>query len=138
MEPVLVGRRKLLGTLRANRDQHVEDYEEAVKGWRVKCSEAWRKFAKKAQEQATRIATGKAMLMLDTPHMPKPTNFKKAYDQVIGMLELSVEDNVKLDAKDYERYVRDQWEWSESFNNATTTYAGGGGGGGSKLLRKRK
>lgn len=134
MEPVLVEREKLIAKITANRAKHIATYEAALIGWRKKLAAALHEFGKKYVAISAKVMAGKDPQYPSLPHKPKPESYVKHYDQVIGMLKMSVEKTVKLNAQDYARYILDQWEWSEQFANSTVGYGGGGGGG---AVRKR-
>ena len=38
------------------------------------------------------------------------------------MLEMDVRDTVTLSSNDFERFVRDRWEWQQSFKTNTASY----------------
>jgi hypothetical protein len=127
MEHINVNRVQLIGIIAANRTRHIAAHETALAGWKVKQVEA----IKKAADKALKLARAGKQAMLHLA-LQKPTSYVEHYDRVLGMLRLSKDDMVKLGAEDYDRYVRDQWEWRQVFAQSMSMYGGGGGGSGRK------
>lgn len=123
MEAVNVKRDNLIAKIEANRAKHLRTYEVAIKAWRQKLADALRKYANRISEARSKVLRGKDLPPIPAPHLPKPTKFLAEYDRVLGMLRMSVEQIVKLDASDYDRYILDKWDWSEMFANSTVSYA---------------
>lgn len=133
MEPVLVARAELLNVVTANREKHIAAYKKAEDGWRIKMEDGLVRLSKQALKAADLVAKGKDKYDIKFVNLPKPQSYVTQYDRVLGMLKMSVDENVKLDADSYDQYVLDQWQWSNAFANSTVAYAGAG-----KMLRKRK
>lgn len=51
-----------------------------------------------------------------------PKNHAKDYDQVIKMVEMSVDDTLKLRADEFACYVMDDWEWKPDFEATKSIY----------------
>lgn len=117
MEPITVPRPKLIDIITANRAKHVIAHESAARGYRVKVAERVKAAAKKALKLAQK---GRAVMM--SFHYPLPASHVKDYDRVIGMLKMDTSTHIKLDARDYDRYVKDRWEWSEEFVGTASMY----------------
>ena len=54
--------------------------------------------------------------------LPYPVNHLEDYDRVIQMLEFSVADKVTLTVKDFQSYVRNQWDWRGEFAGVNQVY----------------
>jgi len=52
-----------------------------------------------------------------------PEDHGDDYIGTIRRLELSVDKEIELDTKEFDQYVRNKWEWRESFLNSNTGYA---------------
>jgi hypothetical protein len=107
----------LLGHLRENRDEHVEIVEEAQANFR--------KLAiQKLDMMLADARTGKPIrtkLGLDVPSV-----HTDAFDNAIGLLEMTMEageKTIEIDAGEYERFVRNNWEWTEEFRFSNRTYS---------------
>jgi hypothetical protein len=118
MEPIVVSRIKLIHIIDGNRARHIDSHLKAVAGWKVKQIDAIKKAAAKAMKLA-RAGRHAPMHV----NLPEPVSYVKEYDRVLGMLRMDTSPSIKLDAADYDRYVKDRWEWAESFANSTLAYS---------------
>ena len=64
---------------------------------------------------------------MDRPVFLKRLTTTKEYDQVIDMLDMSVDSEIELTHSEFRQYVRDEWGWSEMFNTTAVNYVGDGG-----------
>lgn len=116
MKTVNVNRHNLLNKLRENRTKHVADYEEALKGYRIEVV--------KVLEQALADAkNGKYDNSGLHVYEQMPENHTSDYDQVIAMMEMSVDDIITLEASEVQQYVLDQWHWKTQFAGTVAKYA---------------
>ena len=118
MEPITVQRVNLILIVKGNRDRHIGAHKTALNGWRVKQIDAIKKESAKAMKLA--CAGKQAGIHL---HLAKPKSYVEEYDRVLGMLMMDTSATVKLDATDYDRYVKDKWEWAEAFAGSTMMYS---------------
>lgn len=118
MHNVKVGRVNLLGRIQKNRQTHKEQYENAVEEYKqavIVELEEWLEKAKAGKDV-------RRMTVLD-----KPEDHTEEYDRVIDMLEMSVDEEITLDANSFNQYVRDEWHWKERFGSSirsTSAYLG--------------
>jgi len=110
---------ELLAKLRTNRAAHVADYEESAAGFQNLCVIELRKRARK-------IAAEK----MDGPRqhwmtfgMRPPVNHERDYTQLIEMLEMAQETEIKLDGSQFRQWVQDEWEWKNEFEATRALYA---------------
>jgi hypothetical protein len=114
MEVVRVKKSELLTTLRKNRTEHREVFEEALEGYR--------KMAMAALEE--RIADAKKTKQIDLSfRLVQPVDQTKVYDRIIKMLEMSVDDEIELTQTEFANYVMDDWNWSGQFYASNSTYS---------------
>jgi hypothetical protein len=125
MKLVKVRTQELLAKVRANRDTHVTDYEESIVGWRAERAEVAAKVAKLAKKAIDDHSTEVVVYQLSS--LQKPQSHVKDYDRVIGMLEMSVEEELEITAQEFSQYVQDEWSWREAFAASTANYKGKGG-----------
>ena len=106
---------KLLEILKINKDIHIGEYREA----------------RKAYIEATVVELSEAIEKLkenkdvNTFHLfknPKSKNYATSYDTAIKMLNWHDQDTVELDAKHYNAYVEDEWDWTNEFKNTSSSY----------------
>jgi hypothetical protein len=107
----------LLTHLRTNRDEHVAIVEEAQAKFRelaIKKLDLMLQDAKSGKGIRTRLG-------LDVPSV-----HTDAFDNAIGILEMTQEageETIEIDAGEYERFVRNNWEWTQEFNASNRAYS---------------
>lgn len=134
MNLISVEKPKLLGIIKDNKETHVKEYNEAMKGYRVgvvagleQLSENVNEFAKEVKDALEEARNGgelKVKFQLDSwsqfNELTKPETHEPDYSTVIGMIELDTSDEVELGRHEYKNYVQDEWDWSESFTHQIT------------------
>jgi len=104
-EPITVRivTKKLLDVLKTNRGQHRATFEKALEGYR---KQAVAELESMLQEARAGKRIRRAVELVE------PIDQTEEYDQVIGMLEMCVDETVTLSQKQYKSYVLDQWDWA--------------------------
>jgi hypothetical protein len=51
-----------------------------------------------------------------------PQSHEKAYDQIIRMMEMSVDDEITLTCSQFACFVMDDWDWKEQWSASNATY----------------
>ncbi len=113
MKTVKIKVTDLLKHLKANKQKHIQDYDEAMVGYR------------KAIIEELRGKSIVACQHLDVSHTLKtvrPTSFVKSYDEIISMLEWTTDKEIELDRGEFTMYVDDDWSWKGNFLAATSIY----------------
>ncbi len=104
----------LIDALKKNRDAHVVDYERARAVFLVDVKKKLKSLLKKANTgEVTTYNVG----------LSPPVLRKDKYDQIIGQLEMSQETELKIDTKDYNCIVNDDWDWVASAKMLNSTYS---------------
>lgn len=113
MKTVRVDKIELLRKVRENREKHIveakvarDDYQEAA--------------VAKLQAMLDEAQSGKIVSHFD---VPEPRDHTDSYDRVIAMLEMSEDQTVDLSHQEFDRYVRDKWEWKRDFDVVNASYA---------------
>jgi hypothetical protein len=111
---VQVSTANLLERVRANRAEHVAQYEQANKRYRLSMRVFFVSQAKLIEDghDFERYFEG-----------PVPRSYVAEYDQAIGMLELHTEPEIDLGAEDFRRFVLDDWGWKQEFAATNASYA---------------
>lgn len=134
MNLISVEKAKLLRIITDNKEEHVKEYEEAMKGYRVgvvagleKLGENVKEFAKEVDESLEEARNGgelKTHFTLDLwspfTNLTKPETHEKDYTTVIGMIDLDMGDSVDLSRDEYRNYIQDEWDWSATFETQIT------------------
>lgn len=113
MQSVRINTQELLAVLRKNRNVHVDDYGEAMEGYR----EAVIAFLEKKLAEAR---GGEKIVLSGFP--TEPRSYADQYNTVIRMLEMSDDAVVELTAQEFTQYVEDKWGWKDSFSITTAMY----------------
>lgn len=116
MDSIKVNKRALLAKLKENRANHSAEFEKAAAGYRAK-------VIQELERRLTDARAGKLPNLMFA--LPLPVDQTKAYDRVIGMLEMTIEEVVALAEHDYQQYVLDEWAWSVPTKASNTFYTGG-------------
>ena len=116
MNQVTVSKKKLLEKIKENREIHVAEYAEAHLLWVSATKDYYLK-----QIECLQIKNNE---LQDLRKPQKPSTHASDYDRVIAMLEMSIEPDVTLSAKEFEQYVLDTWLWTESFKSLTSSLKG--------------
>lgn len=123
MRDVKVKRYDLLVKIRANREKHVVEYEEAVKGYLGAVFAALSDTTQELQRRFDRLEAGEVLVLQSiTFNLQVPGNHAKDYDQVIAMLEMSVDEELTIRSDEFACYVMDDWDWKEDFLNVSNVY----------------
>jgi uncharacterized protein YbgA (DUF1722 family) len=112
MKTVKVDKDKLLTTLKANREKHVAEYDEALENYKAAAVEVLAKRLKEARK-------GNILLHFD---LPDPRKFEEDYDQAIEMVEWSLDDEIELMEQDFKAFVLNKWAWEQLFAGTTSIY----------------
>lgn len=126
LKSVVVNRQDLLITIKANRETHIKDYEESLIGYNKLVLEACDKNIKIASKRKAKAKDGDTNFQ-DLPFTPNPVpiaSYEAEYTKAIRMLEMSVEDNIELEADVFNQLVLDEWNWKTSFIAMATSYKG--------------
>jgi GTP:adenosylcobinamide-phosphate guanylyltransferase len=113
---VKVNKQELLGVLRNNRKTHIENYVEAFNAFRES-------YLEKLETLINEVSEGKSEPILQIK-MAIPDSYEEDYNQIIKMLEMSVDDTIEVTAEEFNAYVNDKWQWKSIMQHAYSTYTG--------------
>jgi len=113
MQTIKVNKETLLSKLRENREHHVNTYENVLEAYKEKSIEL-------LNEHIERIRNGSIEKIYVS--LPQPQNYEKEYDLAIDMVEWHQGNIIALDDIDFDRYVRDNWQWKHNFQTVNSTY----------------
>ena len=116
MKTITVDVKHLLNILYTNRQKHVGEYEEAIVEYR-------KEMIRQMEENLAEAKAGGQIKGIIT--LPVPISYKNSYDTAIEMLELGLDTSVELDEQEFKTYVKDQWNWKDSFLATTANYKKG-------------
>lgn len=114
MEKVKVQKSELIAVLKKNRDIHEKDYSDAVCGYRLLVEKELKKRLKLVQ-------SGEKFDLYF--NLNRPESHVKDYDDVIGMLEISSDEEVDVKMEEYLKYYKNEWNWQEGWKSTYSGYA---------------
>lgn len=115
-QSINVNRLELIKVMKANKEKHVAEYNVAAEAYQGL-------MIKKLQETIRNIKKGKIKEL--NVRLAKPVSQEDAYQDVIDVLEVSVDENIQLDKQSFQAFYQDKWIWSESFKLMASSYASG-------------
>lgn len=138
---VRVARSKTLDLLKANREKHLQQYSEALNGYKgealAKVNDEFSKLDGCIAEQKQKILSKVESFTPETVgefsdaftvyqgvviHLEVPKCFVEAYDTAIAIFEQDVRDELDLSGAEFQCFCRDVWEWQEEFTMSTHKY----------------
>lgn len=116
---VRVRKGELLLRLRENRGKHAHEADAAAVAF----------LARLAADSRSLVAAYEASderevrrLFEGIKAITTPQTYLQDYDRVIGMLAMSVSDEVEITEEQYRHFVLDEWEWSRHFKTINASY----------------
>lgn len=119
---VKVRRDELLSVLRQNRERHVRDYHAACVGYREVALRRIEEGFQEARGVVNRLKDGQTVAVNFRIGLSAPVSYEKAYDQIIRMMEMSVDAEIDLTAGQFACFVMDDWEWKEEWASSNALY----------------
>lgn len=110
---IRVNKKELIDKISVNRDGHRAVFEEALEGFHAAVIEKLNAALKDAK------AGKRYKTYFD---LPEPQDHTNDYDRVILMLEMSQDDEILLDERQFAQYVQDDWGWKPDFLATAGTY----------------
>ncbi len=124
MKRVKVKKQELLAKVMANREIHVKEYKEACLGYREQAIKRIDEVMDRLKRQVSALKEGEAIALAAVRFdLPVPESHKDDYDQVIAMLNMSVDDEIELDDEGFSQYVMDHWKWRQGWEVTKMSYA---------------
>lgn len=115
-QTVNVSRERLLGALKENLVKHKVAYDSAVVNYRLALQADLTKALIEANDPESNLRD----IRVEFSH---PTSYASQYQQVIDMLEFSVDETISLDSEAFRAYIKDEWSWKSSFEMSNSTFA---------------
>lgn len=138
---VQVDRLRLINSLECNLANHIEDYEEAMAGYRSvllnKLTEAFNAAKVSLEHDYEKMQMKVAAFTDDdiakqrdhftlvdeiTVTMKVPRSYAKEYEAAIDMAKWDVRDTLELTHAEFTCFVRDQWDWKSGFDVVNSMY----------------
>ena len=121
MKTIIVEKKRLVVALNENRETHKKEFHEAMAGYEDAQEAAIRKIVEEASDgrknrKALHAAYGEFNCLV------RPRDHSSSYDQALALMEWEIRTEVELSVNDVECYIRDNWDWQESFKRSHSSY----------------
>jgi|18_taG_2_1085343.scaffolds.fasta_scaffold58069_2 hypothetical protein len=113
LKTISVDKHKMLDTIKKNMDQHLVAYKEAMLGFE-------KHYKSVLEDMINRFEFDNEIKSHVSFDIPK--SHEEDYKSIIEMLEMSVDDVVYVTYDQFQRYVRDNWEWKKDFLMLSAKY----------------
>jgi len=114
MKEITINKKNLVTTLYKNMETHNKEYNEVMVKYLAMAVKAVDKLLKKLKKGEVNTS-----LYID---LQKPKSNVQDYKTAIEMLELEVNTNVTISEREFRQYIKNEWEWTRSFEFSKTTY----------------
>jgi hypothetical protein len=120
---VKVRRGELLEVLRKSRAQHIQEYLEACAGYRDAALKRIDDIFSDLRAKINGLKEGQTIAIIGLQFgLAVPVSHEKAYDQIIRMMEMSVDEEIELTAGQFACFVMDDWDWKEQWSTSNMAY----------------
>lgn len=118
LNTIRVEKQKLLDALHKNKDKHVLEYTESLKGYREEVLKKLSNKVKEIKKTEDKELPGVNLYL----SLAVPESHEGEYKVAIDMLEWSIDSHVDLTQQDFKSYILDEWSWKESFTRTAMMY----------------
>jgi len=112
LDSIKVRRIELLNILTDNKRIHIEEFNEAYEGF-IRTS---------ILELLSALKQARKRNIPPYLKFDKPVSHEEEYETVIGMLDMSVDEELYITKDQYKAYVQDNWTWKNAFNITNSKY----------------
>ncbi len=99
---ITVNKAELLAKLGENREKHLQEFNEAMAGY---------KDAMVAALEGKLAAAKRGELVDHVINLQRPANHCDDYDRAIGLVTWSVGETFVLTVEEFGHFIQDQWSW---------------------------
>lgn len=123
---VTILKNDLLVVLRENRQNHIDDYKLACAGYRKAALAKIEEVTNDLKAKINGLQEGQTIAVMGVSFgLPFPQSHEKAYNQIIRMLEMSVDERFVLTSGQFACFVMDDWDWKQEWGASNSSYFGG-------------
>lgn len=117
MKKIQIKKTEVQNFLLQNLEKHVVEYETALENWKEQFKSRLNKTLSDAVQGKYPNDIWSILKDLD-----KPVSFEKEYRNAIEMLSFEERDTVELDVTEFQQYIKDNWEWKDSWKMSNSKY----------------
>lgn len=138
---VRVNRQVLIDTLKKNREKHLQEFNEAMAGYRQlaldKVLTAFSGLSSRLENRKAEIVEKVSTFRAETAstfsdylvileqvaiNLKVPVSYADAYDAAIDMATFDTRDELELSGAEFQCFCRDVWDWTHEFEAVSTMY----------------
>lgn len=116
-QTITVNKNILLAKIKENLELYKLDYSETLQDYHL----AIKKHLEKA---ITSVNEGNYYSDVIYFRINAPVDYTEKYQTVIDMLEYSTNEEIELDSPSFKAYIKNQWDWTDSFKAYSTNLKG--------------
>lgn len=116
MTTVKVKTSELLAKLKENKEIHAKEYAELQEIYLTDVVEGLEELLAAAKSK-------KNPNPVTSLNLTKPKSFIKDYEEIIGMLEMSIQEEFDITQEEFRNYVLNIWSWTNQFELMKTAYS---------------
>lgn len=116
-QTITVNKNILLAKIKENLELYKLDYSETLQDYHL----AIKKHLEKA---ITSVNEGNYSSDVIYFRINAPVDYTEKYQTVIDMLEYSTNEEIELDSPSFKAYIKNQWDWTDSFKAYSTSLKG--------------
>ena len=119
MKDVEVAKAEVIKRLEENETKHQTSYAEAVEGYKAQ-------LLKVGERLVEDLRKGLSVDPFALGRLPVPEEHTDDYETAIDMLSMEHRDFIVISANDFRTYMRDEWNWKDSFVGTNAIYTASG------------
>ena len=111
---IKVDKNELIETLKKHKVKHIEDYDKAVKAYKIESIKQLKNLIEKAENNELDLRL----------QLTEPVDNSSNYDSIISMFEWEVKDEVELTQDEFKEYVLNENSYSQHAFTSNSMYLG--------------
>lgn len=123
---ITMNTKTVLKLLQEHEKKHIEEYTKQIQGWKI-AMETWQKSLSEWTVVTCENIYEANDSKINKQHRPqeptKPGNYLDDYSKLIEFVKCHVDDKIILDEFDYDKIVKDKFNWRLNFENSTSLYS---------------
>lgn len=116
-QTITVNKNILLAKIKENLELYKLDYSETLQDYHL----AIKKHLEKAIASVNEENYSSDIIYF---RINAPVDYTEKYQTVIDMLEYSTNEEIELDSPSFKAYIKNQWDWTDSFKAYSTSLKG--------------